>query len=146
LKEEFVLRALKFAEYMTPPADQRDNLIIRAHLLGHYGVKHVENQLHKDGVHWTNIRKDIERILSECLECNKYNIAKEGYHPFKSAAIDQPLDHWALDLGDFGVTSSGGSKYILIMTDYFSRFTVIRCLPDKRASSVAKELLQLLKC
>lgn len=29
------------------------------------------------------------------------------------------------------------------MVDYFSRFTIIRCLPDKRASSVAKELLQV---
>jgi hypothetical protein len=78
---------------MTPPVDQRDNLIILVNLLRHHGVKHVESQLHKDGVHWTNIRKDIERILSECLECNQFNIAKEGYHSFKSAAIDQPLDH-----------------------------------------------------
>ncbi|CEP08776.1 hypothetical protein [Parasitella parasitica] len=76
----------------------------------------IENRLkHKQLPH-------IERILSECLECSKYNIAREGYHPFKSQSIDQPLDHWALDLGDFGVTSSNGNK---------------------RASSLAKELLQV---
>ena len=64
------VRAMKFAEYMTPPEHERDTLILKAHLLGHYGLQSIEDQLHHDGVHWTNMRKDIERILADCLECN----------------------------------------------------------------------------
>ncbi|KAI8638393.1 hypothetical protein BD408DRAFT_436107, partial [Parasitella parasitica] len=62
--------------------------------------------IHKDGFHWKNLRPDIERILGECVECNKFNIAKEGYHPFRSQNASLPLDAWCMDLGDMGVTSS----------------------------------------
>ncbi|CEP07086.1 hypothetical protein, partial, partial [Parasitella parasitica] len=128
---------------MTPPANERDNMIISQHLVGHFGIKHVELAIHKEGFHWTNLRKDIERILADCSECNKYNIAKEGYHPFRSTKADQPLDHWCMDLGDMGVTSSFGNNFLFVLTDYFTRFTVIRCIPDKHATTIAREMLQV---
>lgn len=142
-RRELIVRTLKFADYMTPPPSERDNMIISQHLLGHYGIKHVELAIHKEGFHWKNIRKDIERILSECIECNKYNIAKEGYHPFRSTKADLPLDHWCMDLGDMGVTSSFGSNFLFVLTDYFTRFTIVRCIPDKHATTIARELLQI---
>jgi transposase InsO family protein len=142
-QKELIVRTLKFADYMTPPLDERDNMIISHHLRGHYGIKHVELAIHKEGFHWKNIRKDIERILADCIECNKYNIAREGYHPFRSTKADMPLDHWCMDLGDMGVTSSYGSNYLFVLTDYFTRFTIIRCIPDKYATTIARELLQI---
>jgi transposase InsO family protein len=134
---------LKFAEYMTPPIYERDTLILKAHLLGHYGLQSIENQLHHDGIHWTNMRKDIERILADCLECNKFNIAKVGYHPPKSVLPDQPLDHWCMDLGSFDVTSEYGNNFMLVLVDYYSRFTILRALPDKHSTTIAKELLSV---
>jgi len=142
-QKEFIVRTLRFADYVTPPADERDNMIIAQHLVGHFGIKHVETAIHHDGFHWVNIRKDIERILADCDECNKYNIAREGYHPFRSVNAAQPLDHWCMDLGDMGVTSSFGSNFLFVLTDYFTRFTVIRCIPDKKATTIAREMLQV---
>jgi transposase InsO family protein len=142
-RQKLILRTLKFADYVTPPANERDNMILSQHLVGHFGIKHVETAIHRDGFHWTNMRKDIERILGDCIECNKYNIAQEGYHPFRSTKADQPLDHWCMDLGDMGVTSSFGSNFIFVLTDIFTRFTIIRCIPDKHATTIARELLQI---
>ncbi|KAK4518183.1 uncharacterized protein ATC70_001534 [Mucor velutinosus] len=142
-QQELILRTMKFCDYVTPPATERDNMIISQHLVGHFGINHVETAIHHEGFHWTNIRKDIERILGDCIECNKFNIAREGYHPFRSAKADQPLDHWCMDLGDMGVTSSFGSNFIFVMTDIYGRFTVIRCIPDKHATTIARELLQV---
>ncbi|CEP17706.1 hypothetical protein [Parasitella parasitica] len=142
-EQELILRTLKFSDYITPPASDRDNMIISQHLVGHFGIKHVENAIHKEGFHWKNIRKDIERILADCIECSRYNIAKEGYHPFRSPKADKPLDHWCMDLGDMGVTSSFGNNFIFVLTDYFARFTVKRCIPDKHATTIAREMLQV---
>ncbi|KAK4508907.1 uncharacterized protein ATC70_013530 [Mucor velutinosus] len=142
-QKEFILRTLRFADYVTPPANERDNMIIAQHLVGHFGIKHVETAIHHEGFHWVNIRKDIERILADCDECNRYNIAREGYHPFRSVNAAQPLDHWCMDLGDMGVTSSFGSNFLFVLTDYFTRFTVIRCIPDKKATTIAREMLQV---
>lgn len=134
---------LKFAEYMTPTIHERDTLILKAHLLGHYGLQSIENQLHHDGIHWTNMRKDIECILADCLECNKFNIAKVGDHPPKSVLPYQPLDHWCMDLGSFNVTSEYGNNFMLVLVDYYSRFTILRALPDKHSTTIAKELLNV---
>ncbi|MCQ7056763.1 transposase family protein, partial [Clostridioides difficile] len=48
-----------------------------------------------------------------------------------------------MDLGDMGVTSSFGSNFIFVLTDIFTRFTVIRCIPDKNATTIARELLHV---
>jgi transposase InsO family protein len=141
--EDLTLRTLKFADYITPPKDERDDLIFKAHLLGHFGLQSIENQLHHDGVHWTNLRKDIQRILGECTECNRFNISKVGYHPPKSVLPDQPLDHWCMDLCTFDVTSTRGNNFMLVMVDYYSRFTVLRALPDKHSMTIAAELLSI---
>ncbi|KAG2210721.1 hypothetical protein INT45_013565 [Circinella minor] len=139
-----VLRALQFADYMTPPEKERDDIINKAHLLGHFGIKAVEDTIHNDyKLHWTNMRKDIIRIVSNCDACSHFNIAKVGYHPFNSVLPDQPLDHWSMDLGTFNTTSASGNNYMLVMVDHFSRFTILRALPDKTSLTVAKELLNI---
>ncbi|CEP13089.1 hypothetical protein [Parasitella parasitica] len=48
-----------------------------------------------------------------------------------------------MDLGDMGVTSTFGNKFLFVLTDLFTRFTVIRCIPDKHATTIARELLQV---
>ena len=127
-----ILRAMQFADYMTPPIKERDDIINKAHLLGHFGINAVENTIHNDyKLHWTNMRHDIQRIISNCDACSHFNIAKVGYHPFRSVLPDQPLDHWSMDLGTFNTTSASGNNYMLVMVDHFSRFTILRAIPDK---------------
>ena len=136
--------ALQYADYITPPKKERDDIINRAHFHGHFGIKAVETTIHRDyNMHWTNMRDDIQRIISTCDACSHFNIAKVGYHPFRSVLPDQPLDHWSLDLGTFNTTSASGNNYMLVMVDHFSRFTILRALPDKSSLTIAKELLNI---
>ncbi|KAI9365700.1 hypothetical protein BD770DRAFT_438933 [Pilaira anomala] len=105
--------ALQYADYITPPKKERDDIINRAYFHGHFGIKAVETTIHRDyNMHWTNMRDDIQRIISTCDACSHLNIAKVGYHPFRSVLPDQHLDHWSLDLGTFNTTSASGNNYI----------------------------------
>ncbi|CEP16624.1 hypothetical protein [Parasitella parasitica] len=115
LHDELIFRTLRFADYITPPASERDDMIISQHLLGHFGIKHVENAIHTEGFHWKNLCQDIGRILGECIKCNKFNIAKEGYNPFRSNNTALPLDGWWMDLGDMGVINIVGIDRILAL-------------------------------
>ena len=136
-------RALQYEDYITPPPEERHNIILRAHLLGHFGVKAVEQSIHGDNLHWTNIRQDIQDVISQCHECQLFNIAKTGYHPPKSILPDGPLDHWCMDLGTFNVTSTSGNNFVLVMVDLYSRFTILRAIQDKQALTIANELIQI---
>jgi putative transposase len=143
-KDQLITAALRYADFITPPRTERDDIINKAHLHGHFGIKAVETTIHRDyNMHWTNMRDDIQRIISTCDACSHYNIAKVGYHPFRSVLPEQPLDHWSLDLGTFNTTSAAGNNYMLVMVDHFSRFTILRALPDKNSLTIAKELLNI---
>ena len=143
-KTPLAFGALQYADYITPPPKERDDIINRAHLLGHFGIKAVEDTIHNDyEMHWVNMREDIKRIVSNCDACSHFNIGKVGYHPYKSVEADLPLDCWSMDLGTFNVTSSSGNNYMLILVDYFSRFTVLRAIPDKSSVTIARELLNV---
>ncbi|CEP12038.1 hypothetical protein, partial, partial [Parasitella parasitica] len=102
LHEELILRALCFADYITPPTNERYNMIISQHLVGHFGIKHVENAFHKE-------------------------------------------DKWWVDLGDMGVKSTFGNKFSFVLTDLFTRFTVIRSkqLTSDRGAEFVNQIIDI---
>lgn len=139
-----ISRAMKYADYMTPPESERIELILKVHLLGHVGINAIEKILHNDyAVHWTHMRDDITRVLKDCHACQSHGIFSVGYHPPRSVLPDNVFDHIAVDLGDFATTSTSGNNYILVIVDYFSRFTILRALPDKSPVTIARSLLSV---
>lgn len=143
-RDKLINSALRYADYITPPEKERNDIINRVHLFGHFGIKACETAIHRDyNMHWTNMRDDIHRIISNCPACSHYNISQVGFHPFRSVLPSQPLDHWSIDLGTFNTTSAAGNNYMLVMVDHFSRFTILRALPDKSSLTIAKELLNI---
>jgi hypothetical protein len=89
------------------------------------------------------LRQDIQRVINDCEACQAHGIYRVGYHPPRSVLPDGVFDHICIDLGDFNTTSSRGNNFMLVVVDYFSRFTILRALPDKSSYSVAKELLHI---
>ncbi|KAG2212105.1 hypothetical protein INT45_003662 [Circinella minor] len=139
-----ISRAMKYADYMTPPKAERLEIILRVHLLGHVGINAIEKVLHHDyKVHWTHMRDDITKVLKDCHACQSHGIFRVGYHPPRSALPDNVFDHIAMDLGDFATTSTSGNNYLLVIVDYFSRFLILRAIPDKSPITVAKALLSV---
>lgn len=142
-KQTLLHRALQYEDYFTPHPDERHDIILKAHLLGHFGIKAIEQTIHGDKLHWTNLRQDIQDVVSRCQDCNMFNIAKTGYHPPRSILPDGPLDHRVMDLGTFNVTSSSGNNFLLVMVDLYSRFTILKAIPDKQALTIAKQLVDI---
>jgi len=139
-----ISRAMKYADYMTPPESERIELILKVHLLGHVGINAIEKILHNDyAVHWTHMRDDITKVLKDCHACQSHGIFSVGYHPPRSVLPDNVFDHIAIDLGDFATTSTSGNNYLLVIVDYFSRFTILRALPDKSPVTIARSLLSV---
>jgi transposase InsO family protein len=135
---------MQYADYMTPPEKDRVSVIMKAHLLGHFGVNAIEKTIHNDyNLHWTNLRQDIQKVINDCQACQAHGIYRVGYHPPRSVLPDGVFDHICIDLGDFNTTSFSGNNFLLVVVDYFSRFTILRALPDKSSYSVARALLQI---
>jgi hypothetical protein len=130
-------------EYMTPPKDQRQKILLDTHLFGHFGANAMVTKIHNDGIHWTNIKEEALEMVKQCEQCLQFNLGNKAFRPLTSIMADAPGDHWAIDLGTLSVTSSEGSNYIMIMVDIFSRFCIARAIPDKTAVTVAKEVIKV---
>jgi transposase InsO family protein len=134
---------IAYEDYITPPEEDRQELLLKAHLFGHFGATAMVAALHDDGFHWQHMTDQAVETVKQCTECQLFNQSKTTYRPLKSILSDAPGDHWAVDLGTLNVTSPDGSNFILVMVDIFSRFCIARAIKDKSAATVAKELFKV---
>ena len=126
------------------PASCKTEILHQMHtniLSGHMGEKKTrEKTLQR--FYWFGIRDDIRYWIKTCIECqaNK-KPPKSPKAPLGDMSVGAPLDRLATDyLGPFPVTPRG-NRYILTVTDQFSKWVEIFPLPDQSAEKCAITIL-----
>ena len=127
-----------------PTPEERSKLIEQMHLLGHFSVETVAKKIWNSGHWWPQLHSDILNYVSGCIDCQRFNTIKEGYHPLKSIEANEPWDHIQIDLIGPLPESEEGFCWILTVVDVMTGFTLIRALHSKTQEEVAKALWQLI--
>ena len=110
-------------------------------LSGHIGYKKTrENTLMK--YYWYGIRKDIYHWVQQCDQCEKTKIPpKSPKAPLGEMPTGAPLDRLTTDfLGPFPETPKG-NRYILVVTDSFTKWVEIFATPDQSAKTTTTVIL-----
>jgi len=123
-----------------PTISQRLLLIQKFHALGHFSVESMAKLLWSEGYWWPHMRNDITLEIKKCVECQRFNTAKQGYHPLKSIEAGQPWDHVQIDLIGPLPMSDNGFQWIMTVIDVMTGFTLLRALHTKEMSEVALNL------
>ena len=94
--------------------------------------------------YWRNMHRSIKLFVNRCRTCQ---INKGKAHPRqplrKYPLPDKPFDVVSTDLiGPLPLTSDG-NRWILTVTDFLTRYVVVKALPNKSADEVAKGLWQV---
>ena len=126
---------------LTPPPEERKDLLLKAHAFGHFGAEAITRSLHSDGIHWNSMHKDAVELVRQCTECQMNNIVRHGYHPLCPIHVYIPGDQWAIDLAGPFRPSFLGNSYILVMVDVCTRFCIIRPLPNKQSDTIVREVI-----
>jgi len=127
-----------------PLLSDRPGLIEKYHALGHLGTMNVFRKIWHAGYWWPNMKEDIRRYCHKCIQCLKFDVKQQGFHPAKSVTADKPWDHVQIDLIGAIPASEEGYQYILMCVDVMSGYVVLRPLLDKSAASVAKALWNII--
>lgn len=126
-----------------PDVQERESLLQRFHLFGHFGADPLFKKLWHAGYFWPGMRRDCAAVVSKCDDCIRWNIRRSGFAPMKSVSARFPFDHISVDLLSLHKTSPRGNNYILVLVDICSRFVILRPLKDKSALSVARSLWEI---
>ena len=127
-----------------PNPEEQTSLIEKEHLLGHFSTETTLKKLWRAGYWWPKMRNDIAAKISQCIDCQRFDIAKEGYHPLITINAQEPWDHIQIDLVGPIPESNDGYSWILTIIDVMSGFTLLRPLRSKSMEEVAIALWQLI--
>ena len=92
------------------------------------------------GYWWPGLTYDVQNFLHKCPVCQELQGRKPIPSPLNSLpTVAEPNIRVHMDLfGPLKVRSANGKKYIMVMTDAFSKYTELAAICDKKADTVAK--------
>lgn len=127
-------------EVIICPKEMRKEVVWETHNLSHAGVMRTLRRLRLTW-YWPGMTSDVRRMVKSCEICQR---AKFGglHQPVLQGPlwVGRPWQKVAIDLvGPLPVTPKG-NKWILVLTDHFTRWQDAIALPDATAPMVAEAL------
>jgi hypothetical protein len=125
------------------------NIFSEAHgnlLSGHFGVSKTKHRI-LQSYYWPNMDKDIIEHLKTCDKCQvtkATRVTPELLSPLPQCT--EPNQRIHADLFSPLKTTSGDKKFILCLTDAFTKYVQLVTIPNKEAFTVATAILNLWIC
>ena len=91
--------------------------------------------------YWSGMSDDVKDWLRQCTTCIKRKSAIGRHHPLSNIPTGHRWDRIAMDILDVCDPTPDGYRYILVISDYFSKWTEAFPIKDKCADTVADVLV-----
>ena len=125
------------------PKPEREQLFLayRASLFGgHLGRNRTLARL-SHRFYWSGMADDVGDWLRQCTTCMKRKSPTGRHHPLGNIPTGHRWDRIAMDILDVCDPTPDGYRYIIVIADYFSKWTEAFPIKDKCADTVADVLV-----
>lgn len=123
-----------------PRITQRQLIMERMHLLGHFGAEATYNRL-RERYYWKTMMSDVKDMVDRCQNCHMYKSKPKVEHPAKALEVLGLGDRVGIDL-TFGLPETAdGYKGLLVITEYVSKYPYVVPIKSKTAEEIADRLL-----
>ena len=126
------------------PKAGREQLFLSYHASlfgGHLGRTRTLARL-ADRFYWTGMADDVKDWLSQYVACIKRKSPVGRHHPLGNIPTGHRWDRIAMDILDVCDPTPEGFRYILVIADYFSKWTEAFPMKNKCADTVADILVE----
>ena len=109
---------------------------------GHLGFRNTTERV-KARFYWCGLRRDVESWCVRCDLCaSRKKPSKTSRAPMKSYNVGAPMERIAIDVMGPLPTTDRDNKYILVISDYFTKWTESYPMPNQEAETVANVVVR----
>lgn len=103
-------------------------------LAGHFSLDETYRRV-KIRYYWLQMFNDVRQYVRTCDECQRRgkNRRIEPLHPIK---VGQPFDRLGMDIVGPLPKTKNGNMYIVVATEYLTKWPEVRAIPNAKAASV----------
>ena len=92
--------------------------------------------------YWPYMHNDIRTWCEHCYACQRRKSPVPRHRaPMRTSLTERPFQRVAADILELPITSNG-SRYVLVVEDYFTKFVNLYAIPDQKATTVAECLFK----
>ena len=108
-------------------------------LSGHLGVSKTTDTL-LQRYYWPGFSADVDDYIRRCSTCQRANaVAPRPKAPLRSIPVGGPFEMMSIDFLELPRTVRG-NRYVLVCTDYFTRWPEAFATADQKSETVARAL------
>jgi len=132
------------------PKDLQEQILLENHdypLSGHLGFVKTYIRI-KQKYFWPSMRKDILQYVLTCQDCqSRKNVSTAPAGLLQPIRTFELFERIGLDLlGPFPLSQQNENKYLIVATDYVSKYVFTKPIKTKEADNVALFLLHNIVC
>lgn len=117
-----------------------------APIAGHLGVSKTVERV-RERFYWYGLRQDVEDWCRQCDKCaRRKSPPRHARAPLVSSQPGYPFERIALDIMGPLPETDTGNKYIMVVGDYFTKWSEAYAIPNQEAKTVADKLVKEFIC
>ena len=111
-------------------------LIKKAHLWGHFGIRSTKKRLSLLGWDMSNFQKHISEEVDSCERCQQWTLSTARFAKLRHTTPNLPFDVFCFDLLTGLPTTERGMKGIFVGMCRLTGFCVLRSFEDKDSAKI----------
>lgn len=111
---------------------------------GHFGVESTIKKIRDTGYWWPMVRRDVKRFVAACDPCQRAGKPAHRLHgPLVPIIPLAPFVKWGIDfIGPFSPPSAKKNRYVILATDYTTKWVEARATKKNDAETAASFLFE----
>lgn len=109
---------------------------------GHLGIRKTLSKI-RQNYYWPGLQNDVKAYINGCEFCaRRKDPLKTKRAPMEITKSGFPMERIAIDILGLLPITERGNRYILVIGDYFTKWTESHAMPNMEASTVATILVE----